>query len=103
VSDERDPEQLQARIETTRQQLGDTMAALSEKTDVKAQAKKKVADTKESLADKKDDLMGKARGASPRSMVSVVSQASRNARRNPVSPAVAGAFAVGFVFGWARR
>ena len=41
-----DPAQLRDDIERTRQDLGDTVAALAEKTDVKARAKEKVAEVK---------------------------------------------------------
>jgi ElaB/YqjD/DUF883 family membrane-anchored ribosome-binding protein len=36
--EERSPEQIRADIDRTREQLGDTVEALAEKTDVKAQA-----------------------------------------------------------------
>ena len=36
------PEQIQADIEQTREELGDTVEALAEKTDVKAQAKSRI-------------------------------------------------------------
>ena len=41
-----DPEALRAQIEETRAELGDTVEALTEKADVKAQAKAKVEETK---------------------------------------------------------
>src|SRR5947209_558193 len=49
MSDTRDPEQLREEIEATREELGETVEALAEKTDVKAQAKRKLEDTKESM------------------------------------------------------
>ena len=45
--EERSPEQIRADIDATREELGDTVEALAEKTDVKAQAKAKVEDVKE--------------------------------------------------------
>jgi ElaB/YqjD/DUF883 family membrane-anchored ribosome-binding protein len=99
VTDSEHPEQLQEEIDTTRQELGDTVAALSEKADVKAQAKRKLEDTKESVTDKKDEMVGKARQASPAAAVSAASNASQTARENPVPVALAGAFAAGFLAG----
>jgi len=43
-------EDLQSDIERTREQLGQTVAALSDKLDVKAQAKQKAADTRDRFA-----------------------------------------------------
>jgi Protein of unknown function (DUF3618) len=97
VTESSDPEQIREEIDATRQELGDTVAALSEKADVKAQAKHKLEDTKTLVAGKKDELLGKATEVSPEAVVSVASQASHQARQSPL--AVAGAFAVGFVAG----
>ena len=94
-----DPEQIKQQIEATREELGDTVEALAAKTDVKAQAKRKVQDTKATLASKKDELLGKARGASPETAVSAAADASTKARENPLPVAVAGAFALGFLAG----
>ena len=43
---ERTPEEIEAEIERTREELADTASAVAEKTDVKAQAQKKVDETK---------------------------------------------------------
>jgi ElaB/YqjD/DUF883 family membrane-anchored ribosome-binding protein len=98
-----DPEQIREEIEATRQELGDTVAALSAKADVKAQAKQKIDDTKASVTDKKDELLGKAREASPQSAVTAASRASEQARQRPVALAAAGAFAFGFLAGRATK
>lgn len=61
--EERTPEQIQAEIDQTREDLGDTVAAVADKADLKKQAKKKtkkktgevkaqVAELKESVTDK---------------------------------------------------
>lgn len=71
VNDGDDPGQIREEIESTRQELGDTVAALSEKTDVKAQARHQIEETKATVADK--------------------------ARRNPLPLAAAGALAFGFL------
>jgi dsDNA-specific endonuclease/ATPase MutS2 len=99
VTESNDPGQIREGIDATRQELGDTVAALSEKADIKAQAKQKLEDTKASVAGKKDQLLGKAREASPQAAVSAASQASQRARQHPVPLAVAGAFATGFLAG----
>ena len=59
-----DPDQIRREIESTRQELGDTVAALSAKTDVKAQAKQKVEDTKTTVAEKRTSCS--ARPSRPR-------------------------------------
>ena len=48
-------ENIQADIEATRNELGQTVEALSAKLDVKHQAKQKVDDTKELITDKAQD------------------------------------------------
>jgi ElaB/YqjD/DUF883 family membrane-anchored ribosome-binding protein len=103
VTDPQDSERIQQDIERTREELGDTVEALAEKTDVKAQAKKKADATKASLTDKKEQLLGKVSEVSPESATSALGEASRKARDNPLPFAAAGAFAVGFLFGRTRR
>lgn len=103
VNEIADTEQIRAEIDSTREELGDTVAALSAKTDVKAQAKQRLEDTKSSLAGKKDELLGKARDASPESASEVASRASEQARQNPLPLAAFGAFAFGFLVGRTSR
>jgi len=103
VTDNGDPEQIRGEIETTRQELGDTVAALSAKADVKAQAKRKIEDTKATVADKKDEVLSKAQEAAPQSAVTTASRAAEQARQNPLPFAAAGAFAFGFLAGWASK
>jgi hypothetical protein len=103
VTESADPQQLREDIESTRQELGDTVAALSAKTDVKAQAKKKIDETKATVTDKKNELLGKAKGASPQSAATALDGASKQARQNPLPVAAAGAFAFGFLAGRASK
>jgi hypothetical protein len=56
----RTPEQVQAEIEETRAELGDTVEALVAKTDVKGQAKQAVNDAKATVADKAADARATA-------------------------------------------
>ena len=89
VADEqKSPEQLRREIEETRQDLGDTAAALASKTDVKARAKEKVSDLKETVADK----------SSP----SVAGQATSKVQQNPAVVAAAAAFFGGYLLGRIR-
>jgi uncharacterized protein YPO0396 len=103
VTDASDPEQIREEIESTRQELGDTVAALSAKTDIKAQARQKIDETKAAVTSKKDELVGKAKEASPESAASALSGASNQARKNPLPAAAAGAFAFGFLAGRASK
>jgi Protein of unknown function (DUF3618) len=83
----------------TRHQLGDTIEALAERTDVRAQAKHKVAESNAYISKKKDELLAKARETSPQSLVSAVQHAARTARENPLELATISAFALGVVIG----
>ena len=99
VTQTEDPERLREQIEETRQELGDTVEALAAKTDVKAQAKRKVQGTKSSVSEKKDELLGKARSASPDTAAEAAGQMREKARANPLPLAAAGAFLAGFFAG----
>jgi ElaB/YqjD/DUF883 family membrane-anchored ribosome-binding protein len=46
-----EPEEMQREIEQTREQLGETVEALARKTDVKAQARHKLEETKASVSE----------------------------------------------------
>jgi chromosome segregation ATPase len=107
---DRTPEQIEAEIEQTREDLGDTVAALSEKADVKARVKDKVEERKQAVVDKKDEVLGKAQGArddlaskaqdaSPSSIdpAKVVATAKETAVKPPV--VAAGVFAAGVAVG----
>jgi chromosome segregation ATPase len=93
------PEELREEIERTRQDLGDTVAALAEKTDVKARAKDKVAEVKSNVTEKKTELMGRARESSPDGANSAAVQVRTKAQQNPVPTAALAAFVGGFLFG----
>jgi hypothetical protein len=72
------PEEIRADIEQTRKELGDTVEALAEKTDVKGQAKQQIAEIKGNLQHQRDGLTTKA-------------------RKNPVPVALGGAVVAGYV------
>jgi hypothetical protein len=94
-----DPEQIRADIESTRQELGDTVEALAAKADVKARVRDKIEHTKEAAAEK----LGKARDASPDTVTSGAAQATEKAKRNAVPLAAVGAFVAGFLLGRLTR
>ena len=116
--EERSPEQIEAEIESTRDELGETVAELADKADVKKQAKKKVSETKakatakkeevkEAASAKKQAVTGKVKEATPESGQGGTQQASQAAqqvtqaaRENPVPAAAIGAFAGGLLIGW---
>ena len=62
-------------------------------------ARRLLESTKASASAKKDELLGKAREASPDSATSAVAATSKKARENPLPVAAAGAFAFGFLAG----
>ena len=103
VTESADPEEIRREIEATREELGDTVAALAAKADVKAQAKQKIEETKAAVAGKKDELLGKAKEGSPQSASAAATQVAQTARQNPVPLAAAGVFALGFLAGWVMR
>ena len=87
------PEQIRREIEDTREDLGDTAAALAAKTDVKARAKEKVDGVKQTIAEKKESF-----GASS-SDGSGGDAAGASAQENPIPTAAIAAFVGGFLFG----
>jgi hypothetical protein len=103
----RDPDQIRDEVEETRRQVGDTVAALAEKADVKAQARGKVEDAHARLLLKRDELrarVGRGEGA-PGPAGRAASAAAATARERPVPLAIIGATIAGFVLGrvWRRR
>lgn len=95
---QREPVQVEREIEATREELGETVAALASKADVKAQVQEK----KQEVKARAQGMLGKAADASPDGVASTARQASARARRNPLPFAVAGAFALGLLLGRRR-
>jgi chromosome segregation ATPase len=94
----RDPKEIREEIEQTREELGDTVAAVAAKTDVKAQAHAKVDDAKAQASAKVDEtkakakeLGDKAKAAAPESPTQGVKQAQTLAKQNPKPFAIVGA------------
>lgn len=71
-----DPDQLRAQIEQTREELGDTVASLSKKTDVKAQASAKADEVKDKVHEVEEKAKVKAE------------EATAKAKQNPVPVAI---------------
>jgi ElaB/YqjD/DUF883 family membrane-anchored ribosome-binding protein len=99
-SQQKCPEELREEIAQTREQLGDTVEALAAKTDVKAQAKDRLAAVKGSAQQKKHQLVTKAREATPDSAGASAHQLASTVRDKPVPFAAGGAFAAGLFVGW---
>ena len=95
----RSVEQIERDIEVTRADMGDTVEALAEKTDVKAQAQEKVTAAKTKVTETKEDLLGKAQAASPESARTAAAQVQQKTRENPLPVADGAAVLVGFVLG----
>jgi hypothetical protein len=105
-AEEKSPEEIRAEIEGTREELGDTVAAVTEKTDVKKQAQAKVEDVKAQAAEKAEEakqkakeLGDKAKAAAPDSPAEGVQQAQTLAKQNPQPLAIAGAV-IGLLVLW---
>jgi len=103
-NEEKSPEEIRAEIGETREELGDTVAAVAEKTDVKKQAKAKVDDVKAQASAKADEAKDKAReigdkakDAAPESPAEGVQQVRTLAEQNP---ALAIATVVGLLVLW---
>ena len=106
----RSAEEIRVEIDQTREQMGETVEALAEKTDVKARAQDRIEAAKatvvenlgaarETVSEKTDDVVSRARDATPESAGSGVQQATSTVQRNPLPFAVAGAFLTGVILG----
>jgi hypothetical protein len=98
-SDDGDPDQLRREIERTRRELGDTVAQLAHKADVKAQAREKVSDLKASVTRKRQDITTTVGSKTPDSARGGARQVATRAREHPVPLATVAALAAGFVIG----
>lgn len=100
-----DPGAIREEIDATRQELGETIEALAEKTDMRAQAKHELAKMKAYVSEKTDALLGKKDyplGEAVTSPASTASAANEKAPTNLVPLAAVGAFALGWVVGRRR-
>ncbi len=98
-AEEKSPQELRANIEETREQLGDTVEALAEKTDVKAQARRRLHSMKGAAEQKRQQVQAKAKAATPESANAGMQQVASTARQNPIPVAALGAFLAGLLMG----
>jgi chromosome segregation ATPase len=94
-AEERTPEQIEAEIERTRRDMGDTVAAVAEKADVKAQARQKVDEAKQKVEEAKARLRAKAPASAGDGAGTVGRVASENRRVLAIGGAVLVAFLLG--------
>ena len=87
-NDARSAEEIRSDIEQTREELGDTAAALAAKADVKARAKEKIAGAKQSVSEKTPGSTGEAAGGVKTAV-----------ERHPTAFAAAAGFVGGLVLG----
>ena len=106
---QRSPEEIREDIEETREQLGDTAAAVAQKADVKQQAKAKASGVKEKASAKADSVKRTATAKreevaekAPDSAGAALERAQRFAQQNPAALAIGGAFVAGFALGKLR-
>ena len=95
AADERTPERIEADIERTRRELGDTVAAVAAKTDVKAQAKAKVYEARERVRHKKDALAAKAPDSAGEGAQKLARLVKSNRRPLMIAAAALAVFALG--------
>jgi ElaB/YqjD/DUF883 family membrane-anchored ribosome-binding protein len=106
----RSAEAIRAEIDQTREQLGETVEALAEKTDVKAQAQDRMDAAKQTIADrvgaaretvsgKTDQVVSRAQDVTPESAGAGVQRVSSTVQRKPLPFATAGAFLAGVIVG----
>ena len=94
-----DTAQMRAEIEGTREDLGETVAALAEKTDVKGRAKDKLGGVRESVAAKRTEVTERARESTPDGAGSALTTLQAQAERNPLVTAAVAALIGGFLVG----
>jgi ElaB/YqjD/DUF883 family membrane-anchored ribosome-binding protein len=100
-----DPEAVREDIERTRAELGETVEALTDKADLKGQAKARLEEQRAALRARQEQARAKAEelraglsGATPEDARRAASQAAASARERP-GPALGAAFALGLLFG----
>jgi ElaB/YqjD/DUF883 family membrane-anchored ribosome-binding protein len=102
-SETKSPEQIRDEIEQTRKQLGDTVEALAAKTDVKGQAKSRIAAAKDTAQSKRDEYTTKARQAAPDSASAGADQLAATVKDKPLPFVVGAAMVIALAIGWLFR
>jgi hypothetical protein len=91
----RTPEQIEADIERTREEVGDTVEQLAAKTDVKAHAQERVEQIKSNVRSKAEDIKSKASSTTPAGAQQGGQQVVATVRSNPAL--------LGYLIGRGRR
>ena len=78
------PQAIRADIEQTREELGDTVEALAAKTDIKAQAKNRITQVKQTAQHRKDEFASRAREATPDSASAGAEQIVSTVKNRPL-------------------
>jgi uncharacterized protein DUF3618 len=91
--------EMRAEIERTRLEIGETVAALVGKTDVKGRARHRAAGMARRVAERPSALVERARQTSPASAAAVAGRARDGVRRHPVPMAAITALAAGLALG----
>ena len=99
-------EEIQADIDQTRKELGETVEALAAKVDVTGRAKQKASDTKDRVVEKaqlgRDVIVEKARAVQTTARAAVTDDVGSVKPVVPVAAVVAVTAVIGFVW-WRRR
>ena len=95
----RSPEEIRADIEQSREEVGDTVEALTAKTDVKAQARERIEELKGRFRSKAEEAKAKAQSSTPESAQQGGQQLVTKARENPAPLAIGGAVLLAFLLG----
>lgn len=98
MSEPRSPDEIREDIESTREELADTAAALAQKADVKGRAQDRVEEIKSDVKEKVSD-------AAPSSVGDAAESVKGTVQRNPIPTGVIAAALLGFALGYliARR
>jgi ElaB/YqjD/DUF883 family membrane-anchored ribosome-binding protein len=101
-----DVEQARREVEQTRADMGDTVEALSQKADLKAQYRQRLEARKAALRSRQEELKARAReargrasGATPDDAKRTASRVAQTAEERPF-PAIGVAFGAGLLLGW---
>ncbi len=114
-AEEKSPDEIEAEIEATRENLGDTVAELADRADLKKQARNKADDLKEKAAAKVDDLKAGVTGTPTETFEGTGGDAGSgptgDVRNSPemiesdhsqvIAATAAAAFFTGLLVGWA--
>jgi hypothetical protein len=99
AQEQRSPDEIRAEIESTREELGDTVEALAGKADVKGQARQRVEEVKDNVQAKREEFTAKVGSATPDGARQGGQQVVARIRENPLPALVAGAIVTGFLLG----